>query len=242
MANYNIPINDQHINNMRNENNIINNIPRNEQNRNYRMNLIDNLFDNIINNGELNMVTTDELMERFNVLHNRRRTNIIEAQVQTINTLRLTNRRRTQEFDTLTNRFNHLLHQTQQIQTDNVFINIDVPADDDNDDDNDDDDDDNIDPSGNTFPQEPQPPIPSTLPPPLPQAPRRAATALPPAPRHPTEQVQVQTQCCVCMNIPANYANTSCGHCCLCINCVAPVRNICPICRAHGPYVRIIHS
>lgn len=209
---YNIPINQPFINDQPINNNT---------NRNERRVIIDNMYNNVLNTATINNIPLDEIINRLNTLSTRRQQNIMEAQIQTITTLRrqLVRRRRQAIQINRTNE-NPVLNRNNI--DDNEFIDMDVSID--NSDDNE--------PSGNTFPQAPIPSVPSRSPP----------STLPPAPRHPHEQTQLQTQCCVCLNTPANYANTSCGHCCLCLDCVERVRNVCPICRSRGPFIRIIHS
>ena len=54
--------------------------------------------------------------------------------------------------------------------------------------------------------------------------------------------VNTLTQCSICMTRPNNYVNTTCGHICVCNNCLPRIGNTCPICRQTGNYIRVYNS
>ena len=230
---YNIPFND-------NTNNIPNNIPNNNRNHDNnqinQINQIDNLYGDVINNGQLNIDTANELIERFNTLHNRRLRNFMNTQGQTINTLRETNTQQAQRIQRMI-RYQNIEHENMDVR---------VPTDENT----------VIDPSGNIFTQAPTPVVPDISPPPqiprtdtLPPAPQRPTDTLPPAPQRPTEG---PNRCCICLNSPSNYINTACGHCCCCQNCVTRIITTahanyemphCPICNeVGGRFIRVYYS
>lgn len=57
-----------------------------------------------------------------------------------------------------------------------------------------------------------------------------------------SESAAPTTLCAVCMTHPRNYANSRCGHLCVCANCIVQLGDTCPICRASGRFIRIISS
>ena len=48
--------------------------------------------------------------------------------------------------------------------------------------------------------------------------------------------------CCVCLTETSNHANSKCGHLCVCETCSYHLDDKCPICRADGPFIKIICS
>ena len=48
--------------------------------------------------------------------------------------------------------------------------------------------------------------------------------------------------CCVCLTETSNHANSKCGHLCVCEICSYHLDDKCPICRADGPFIKIICS
>ena len=53
---------------------------------------------------------------------------------------------------------------------------------------------------------------------------------------------QLQSLCCICMTNPNNYINISCGHMCVCSNCLLNIDLTCPICRQIGRYIEVYNS
>jgi TRAP-type mannitol/chloroaromatic compound transport system substrate-binding protein len=57
------------------------------------------------------------------------------------------------------------------------------------------------------------------------------------------EKTQAHTNtCCVCLTETSNYANSKCGHLCVCETCSYHLDDKCPICRADGVFIKIICS